>query len=43
MMLRNRSAVASWGSMELTNKTQADVKVGTIIDYEGSDRLLDTA
>ncbi|KAK8082331.1 UTP-glucose-1-phosphate uridylyltransferase [Apiospora saccharicola] len=29
--------------MELTNKTKADVKGGTIIDYEGSVRLLEIA
>jgi UTP--glucose-1-phosphate uridylyltransferase len=29
--------------MELTNKTKADVKGGTIIDYEGSVRLLELA
>ena len=29
--------------MELTDKTKADVKGGTIIDYEGSVRLLEIA
>ena len=29
--------------MELTDKTKADVKGGTIIDYEGQARLLEIA
>jgi UTP--glucose-1-phosphate uridylyltransferase len=29
--------------MEVTNKTKADVKGGTLIDYEGSLRLLEVA
>jgi UTP--glucose-1-phosphate uridylyltransferase len=29
--------------MEVTNKTRADVKGGTLIDYEGQIRLLEIA
>merc|ERR1712087_685164 len=36
----NLGAVVDLNIMELTDKTKADVKGGTIIDYEGQARLL---